>query len=615
MPSTITRTNVRLLTSVPFNVDYEHTRWFTSRTQQSDYFANRRSVFQTATANFQRVEGRYSFKCPLNIEDLRTVNYITFQNQNGKQFYGFVTSKEYYNSKVTDVTFVLDALQTYMFDMRFRDSFMEREHQREYNDGIGMPNINSLEEGLDYGNEYKTTGIEHIANPDGVRFVVIVSKQHVIRADDDDEVVDGTVQRPSTFNGMYQPLYYYFVPVSRNGESTRVNKSQGGSTYHSFPNLGSLMSVLYESEENVNNIVSIYVTEDIGVPFTTTRDTETGYVEVTFQGALESETHEFEYTEGDQFAMMYVRRIDQTITTEFTIENFREKFYDGYGKPDTSKVLAFPYSVIELNDFKGNVVTLKPDFVNSPDLTIIRKGSLGTDNKVSYAVKNYSMSNDDFSGKLQAQNVHALIDNNPNDLPILNDHLASFMQGNKNQINNQKEQMATQLMMGMAQGLTGGIVGARSTTGSPMSAVGSAFNATNAIADYHYGIQGILTKQQDINNIPPSVQKMGGNTAYDFSNGYTGMFVVFKTVQPQYRHILEDYFKLYGYKQHRLKQPNFRTKTNFNYVKTKNALITGNFENQYITQLKEIFNSGITLWHNNSIGDYSVTNHDISGGG
>ena len=49
-----------------------------------------------------------------------------------------------------------------------------------------------------------------------------------------------------------------------------------------------------------------------------------------------------------------------------------------------------PYVSLTLTDYKGNTVDYKPEYINSKNLEITAKGSMGTSNKVTYGIENYN---------------------------------------------------------------------------------------------------------------------------------------------------------------------------------------------------------------------------------
>lgn len=66
---------------------------------------------------------------------------------------------------------------------------------------------------------------------------------------------------------------------------------------------------------------------------------------------------------------------------------------------------------------------------------------------------------------------------------------------------------------------------------------------------------------------------------------------------------------MYGYQVNSLKLPNITGRTNWNYVKTLECNIVGSLPESGVEELKEIFNNGVTIWHNPATFlDYSQSN-------
>lgn len=265
----------------------------------------------------------------------------------------------------------------------------------------------------------------------------------------------------------------------------------------------------------------------------------------------------------------------------------------------------YPYTVTILDDFKGNRIELRNEYIQHPNIDIIVKGSLGVSNKVSYGVYNYS--NSGSGSTITLSNEHALINNNPSDLPIINDNLAAFLQGHKNSLQVQKAQA---VWNGIGSGVSGGIAGAAAAP-NPIGVASAGASIVQGAGNTVLQLQSIEAKQKDISNVPPQIQKMGSNTAYDFGNGYNGVFVIKKQIKTEYRKKLEDFFNMYGYKRNEVKMPNFHTRRYWNYVQTASCVITGNFNNEDLVELKSVFDSGITLWHTDDVGNYALSNEVI----
>lgn len=138
-------TTVKLLKNVPLNNTYQHTIYFSSLANQSAFFSGKQKF---SLSNYSFVKTTQALRVGLSIGQLYDVNYMMFQNSafNSKWFYAFITNVEYVNNECTEITFELDAIQSWFFEMQLKPSFVVREHAA--SDGIGE---NTVPEGDELG--------------------------------------------------------------------------------------------------------------------------------------------------------------------------------------------------------------------------------------------------------------------------------------------------------------------------------------------------------------------------------------------------------------------------------------------------------------------------------
>jgi hypothetical protein len=603
-------TNIRLLSGVPFSNDYKHSRWFDFQSDQTNWFTAKPIVHSITQANFQRIDGTHFVAVDASIDDLRNVNYLMFQNAayNNKWFYAFVTKVEYKQRNTTYVHFEIDVLQTWLFDMDFKKSFVEREHCKLWNSD-GTPVVNTIDEGLNYGTEYDVVGAEMFVPTNGYLFLVIISKStlHVADGYPDSNYIK------SSMNGGIQPLSYYIHPFSVTGEVPAVKL---GSTTYGIAELPDLINQLYKDTTAVNNVVSMYVTDHIGIHFD----------EITSL-TVEPDLNVFQELKivslgsagsGSLVNTVYVERsLAYTITTLSCGKKylpFGGVYTSTLEFPDIkeSKLLMYPYAFTQLDDFRGNRTILKNEYINDDEVRVDVMGSMGTTAKVAYAPKNYLT--DGITSPVDRQSIsleHALIDSSPKDVAIVTDLLSAYIQGNKNSMLNQVNTIAFNGAMDVIGGAVSGIAGvqnAKSRAGMIGSAVSGGMNMIRGGGNAMLQLQGIQAKIKDINNMPPSLSKMNSNTAFQYGNGYYGFWRISKRIKPEYAKKLEDFFGMYGYKVNELKIPNFHTRQSWNYVQTISCNIQGNFNNEDLQELKNVFDNGVTLWHVDDVGNYSLSN-------
>ncbi len=123
-------TVIKFYTNMPLDNTYEHTLYFNSISSQISYFHNPqlpRFVFNNNT--YQRISNGV-MRIKKNSLSLLDCSYMAFQNTEfgNKWFYAFVTNVDYVNNETAEVHFELDVLQTFLFDVQLKDSFVEREH-------------------------------------------------------------------------------------------------------------------------------------------------------------------------------------------------------------------------------------------------------------------------------------------------------------------------------------------------------------------------------------------------------------------------------------------------------------------------------------------------------
>ena len=94
---------------------------------------------------------------------------------------------------------------------------------------------------------------------------------------------------------------------------------------------------------------------------------------------------------------------------------------------------------------------------------------------------------------------------------------------------------------------------------------------------------------------------------------YANRFHTYRmTIKSEYAKIIDDFFSMYGYKVNRLKIPNITGRSNWNYVKLINPNIEGYIPQEDLSEIKDLFSNGITLWHTTShFLDYSQNNSII----
>lgn len=177
---------IKFYRGVPF--DSNNTVMFADINAQNNYFHGTPSILKYTldAGSYQRVN-KGSMKVGFKADDLYDCNYLAFQNTSfgTKWFYAFIKEVEYVSNTVSMVTYEIDDMQTYLFDMKLNQCFVEREHSR--TDTIGD---NIVPEPVDLG-EMVFQEYEQIPATKGMRVIVAI-------CDTSGEAVNG-----KTYDGIY----------------------------------------------------------------------------------------------------------------------------------------------------------------------------------------------------------------------------------------------------------------------------------------------------------------------------------------------------------------------------------------------------------------------------
>jgi hypothetical protein len=125
----VPNTAIYLLSDVPLSSDQRDTYYFTSASQQQAYFRSK-IAFTFTEQSYQRVNvGKV--RVQLNpAENIYQCNYMMFTNTNhwdGKWFYAFIMRIEYINENCAEITYKIDALQSWLFDYTEEQCLIKRQ--------------------------------------------------------------------------------------------------------------------------------------------------------------------------------------------------------------------------------------------------------------------------------------------------------------------------------------------------------------------------------------------------------------------------------------------------------------------------------------------------------
>lgn len=186
-------TEVRLL-SVPLESDYKHTLYFSSLTEQLNYFTALPATQRKIGVSYQRKDHFIAY--PAHYDDISNYNYVMYNNGR-KYYYAFITEMKYVNDERTDIYIETDVLQTYMFDYVIKESFVEREHCND--DTIG---IHTIPENLEMG-EYVCENMSDLEDLSSICYIIGTTK-----------TTTGANVEGTQYNGIFSGIRYYYFHSS-----------------------------------------------------------------------------------------------------------------------------------------------------------------------------------------------------------------------------------------------------------------------------------------------------------------------------------------------------------------------------------------------------------------
>lgn len=648
------QTTFYLLRNVKLDHSYTNTMDFLSKEEQYNFFFSKKA--------FEVLEGTYQRKTigvvrvPFLYDDIATCNYIMWQNANysDKWYYAFILEIKYINPNLSEIIYDLDVIQTYMFDIEWKPSQIERDMGAQFSD-TGVPYVNKEVEDLEYGSDYDTIFEQNIVQLPNVSFMVFGA------------TIKGGEVVGSNIVGMPLGLSYYISPIYTSQESTTptIEFTYNGAKLSAAHYM---MNAFKNDTKLVNSLVSIKVYPFFPTFISMTKNGNT----IDLQGGKSSVSTINTDSFGKLTALQllggnYINGYEQVIL---------DNKYSALPNYTENKMYMFPYSFGVLTNKRGQDFIVKLEDVTGSSIKLWREGSLSSEPKFGYIIENYNVQG------LTFEQTQGIIESIENDLPIIDDYTASYLQSNSNSIkvansnakliqqsaldranntyntgqtvlDNKRNQananMATNIMrtainstiqgaqtaanfgatskvMGIAVGLgtmAEGTIGAMQTRYNDLESIrNSALIEANTLknanisanTDYQVAIASTNAKVQDTACVPPSSKQLGGDIVFNILHGCDGIYFQIKTIKPYYAKKLQDYWKRYGYKENAFRLPWRRKRKYWNYIKCIQANIFGNIPQSDLLKIRDIYMGGITIWHDDDVGNYNrvneVTNSD-----
>lgn len=568
---------------VPFDNSYQHTMTFASAAAQQEYFSS------VCTRNLDKSSYTYirpdnAVRVPFNAEDLYTYNYVMFQNANygQKWFYAFIVDCTYVNENTTQLLLELDVMQTWYFDYKFSYCMVEREHTAD--DPVGKYTNPEPEMPFNI-----TTYAEAKWDPyrDGAYAVMLTT----VTSNDGSTLkeVDGC-----DMNGIFS------------GGKLIAEEVQDGGRPEILPNYMSMI----QKAGGAEGVISIFMYP---------ARLAIGLTPITGAVGIPTGLYTLNRAKGGVNDLHYITQPD-------TLRGY---------VPRNNKLFSYPYSFCRIETTTGETSDLKWEYweKNTDGFRVLNVSSaLAPDAMAIMQPQRYAGSANIYSPS-QAISLKVA-------LPCAWVNSAYQTWAAQNAFSNMISigLNAAMLAFPAARGVG---VAAKALTGTARAT--KSLRAKGLLDKYSSGTiaagqkslrQQAVKKGVDAATAPAALAAAGagamgltsiagnydrmqhtpatmrgtvdGNTLFAQNQLYFKIAAM--GITPEYAHIVDEFFDMFGYQIDRVKIPNITSRPYWNYIKTANACHRGNVPADDMATINAIYDAGITFWHTPQVGNYSLDN-------
>lgn len=127
--------------------------------------------------------------------------------------------------------------------------------------------------------------------------------------------------------------------------------------------------------------------------------------------------------------------------------------------------------------------------------------------------------------------------------------------------------------------------------------------------NHEFYVKNIMAQVEKQSMLPDNASLSSSNSTLLGYNLFDKNIFTRYTIKREFAEKIDSYFDMYGYLINKVKVPAITGRPNWNYIKTQGANILGNIPQYDLQSIKEMFDNGLTLWHNpETFLDYSQNN-------
>lgn len=581
-------TEIYLLKS-PLQVDELQQIDFANATDQATYFQSLPKL-ALMRSTYQRANDTMAVN--FNIEAIRPYNYVMYKNKqySDKWFYAFIVGLIYESNSVTSVQIKTDVFQTYMFDYDIKQSYIKRETVDD--DTFGRHLLNEDVDTGDYVlNRSKTEFIEvastrytETSNTKTPLIVVQCSeKVGVLR----ESAGEGALEVPDTYiiGSMPQGAYYYLFDNLPTGET--------GGGYDSFTKFRNHLDSIGKG----NAIMNMFL-----IPRGAVYQAVSRWLTMYDKDGNESNVKIACYqASANTYGATTIQNVLYTIPSSF-----------GSYTPVNNKMLTAQFNYFCVSNFSGTMQDFKWEDFKSP-LNVIQtpnfriNGVVSATTSFSIQPMNSIKSDVDSQGnKISAEFIAGAT------LPTLSwnsDYYLNWIAQNGEKINLKRRNALADL----AGSVIGNSVSTTLSSGNlAVGALAGGATLLGGVADYSNMVDEINEEKRQADLVPNSVQGNASAGDMAFALDSVGFGFYNYQIREDIARKIDRYLSMYGYRVNEIKTPNLKSRRYWNYIQTVGINLEGNIPQEALMELKNMYNTGITIWHNPSnFLNYDLTNSII----
>lgn len=275
--------------------------------------------------------------------------------------------------------------------------------------------------------------------------------------------------------------------------------------------------------------------------------------------------------------------------------------------PVNKKLYTSPYCLITVDDYGANSENFAPeDFGNKASFTFKLENKSVPYPMSVITPQNYKNNQD--------ASQYALAKTDFPDCPYIIDNFRAWVSsvGAKQAISEQNQVFQATLsdIAGGVNALSSGVQ--QYAQGSPVTAGTGLLSAVIGGVSRQANIEATqasnaVDKEYAYTHGFSIAGQFGGNLT-QWVKGNHGWRITYNVIKPEYARIIDEYLTRFGYKVNRYKKPNLTSRSSFNYVKCVAASVGGPVPNEARELMEAVLNAGVTLWHTNSVENYSLEN-------